>query len=294
MSQTSMQAPTTVDRGADRDSTVRVTSFGLSDRGRVRPNNEDHFLVAELHKALRVRQSSLEQPPLQYSDIQGYLFLVADGMGGHQAGQLASTLAVEVVEQFALNRFKWFDRHEDPTRPDLPDSLPQAIKQADGRLCAEGRAHPELRGMGTTVTMAYTLGPRLYVMHVGDSRCYLARGGVLHCLTRDHTFVAELVRRGMISPEEAARHRLRHLVVNIVGGVEPGVEVEVQRAQLQAGDELLLCSDGLTEMIPDDRIARVLAEEPTPEPACRRLVAEANEAGGRDNITIVVAQFLAG
>jgi protein phosphatase len=146
-------------------------------------------------------------------------------------------------------------------------------------------------GMGTTLTMAFVADWKLFVAHAGDSRCYLLSGGELHQLTHDHTQVAELVRAGVLSPAEASQHPYRHVITNVLGGHEPGVWVEMHKLALEAGDVLLLCSDGLTEMVPDARIAAILQEEPEPRRACERLVAEANEQGGKDNVTALVACF---
>lgn len=145
--------------------------------------------------------------------------------------------------------------------------------------------------MGTTLTMAFSSGNRLFVIHAGDSRCYLFRTGEIHRLTEDHTVVAEMVGRGEISPEQARHHPHRHVVTNVLGGGHAGVRIDVQRVSLEPGDVLLLCSDGLTDMLDDDSIAAVLAAEAEPEAVCQRLVAQANEAGGQDNITAVVARF---
>ena len=127
--------------------------------------------------------------------------------------------------------------------------------------------------------------------HAGDSRCYLLSGGELHQLTQDHTMVAELVRLGAVSPAEASRHPNRHMITNILGGSKPGLRVEMHKLDLEPGDVVLLCSDGLTEMVEDARIAAILQEEHDPRRACERLVAEANEQGGNDNITVIVACF---
>jgi PPM family protein phosphatase len=145
--------------------------------------------------------------------------------------------------------------------------------------------------MGTTVTMAYTFGSRLFLVHVGDSRCYLFRAKQLHRLTHDHTLVEDMVQRGLLKPEEVAHHRLRHVITNVVGGPNPGVQVECHRIELEPDDTLLLCSDGLTEMVPDERIATVLQADHEPRTACERLVAEANELGGKDNISVIMARF---
>jgi protein phosphatase len=270
---------------------LAVRAFGLTDPGRVRPSNEDQFLVAELTKAMRVQYASLPQPKTQYADERRYLFIVADGMGGHQAGEQASALAVQSIEAFTLNTLKWFFRLKGVEEHDILIEFQTALQQADARVCWEAAQHPELAGMGTTVTMAYSFGSRLYLAHVGDSRCYLFRGKQLHRLTHDHTLVEEMVRRGQIQPEEAARHRLRHVITNAVGGHGPGVLVECHRVELEPNDTILLCSDGLTGMVPDDRITAVLQADHEPPTACERLVAEANERGGKDNVSVIVARF---
>jgi protein phosphatase len=145
--------------------------------------------------------------------------------------------------------------------------------------------------MGTTLTLAYRLNDMLFMAHVGDTRCYLFRNRLLYRLTRDHTLVEEMVRRGALKPEEAAHHRWRHVVTNAVGGDSAEVKVEVHQVHLEAGDAMLLCSDGLTNMVPDEEIARTLQAETEPERACKQLVAQANRQGGDDNITVIVARF---
>jgi serine/threonine protein phosphatase PrpC len=272
---------------------LSVRAFGLTDPGRVRHSNEDQFLIAELTKAMKVLHASLPQPKTQYSDERGYLFIVADGMGGHQAGEQASAMAVESIEAFALNTLKWFFLLKGGADQDILKEFQTALQQADAKVCQEAAQHSELAGMGTTVTMAHSIGSRLFVVHVGDSRCYLLREGELHRLTHDHTLVEELMARGQIQPEEAAHHHLRHVITNVVGGDEVGVRVECHRIELEAGDTILLCSDGLTTMVSDDRIAAVLRAEDDPRAACERLVTEANEQGGKDNITVIAARFAA-
>jgi serine/threonine protein phosphatase PrpC len=270
---------------------LSVRTFGLTHQGRVRPSNEDHFLIAELTKSMKVLQTSLAQPKTQCSDERGHLFIVADGMGGHQAGEQASAMAVESIEAFALNTLSWFFLLRGTEEHDVLKEFQAALQQADVKVCREAAQHCDLAGMGTTVTIAYSVGSRLFVVHVGDSRCYLLQGSELHRLTHDHTLVAEMISRGVLQPDEAARHRLRHVITNVVGGPELGVKVECHRIELVAEDMLLLCSDGLTEMVPDDRIAAVLQAHRDPREACERLVAQANEDGGKDNITVIAARF---
>ena len=166
-----------------------------------------------------------------------------------------------------------------------------ALSQADVRILEEAAEHPELSGMGTTVTMAFHLGAQLCVVHVGDSRAYVYRDGELHQLTQDHTLMADMVRSGALRPDQVAGHRLRHVITNVVGGPYPGVKVEAHAFEVQAGDRLLLCSDGLTEMVTNEAIAATLGAEPVPEAAAKKLLAQANDAGGRDNITLVIVRF---
>jgi protein phosphatase len=270
---------------------LAVRAFGLTDRGKVRPSNEDQFLVADLSRILRVRQTSMPQEPTQQSRSRGHVLVVADGMGGHNAGEVASALSVETVEAFVVELLRRFSNLQGEDETGVVHDLREAVLQADARIFEEAREHRELRGMGTTLTMAFASGCRLFVLHAGDSRCYLFRAGRLEQLTEDHTLVAELVSHGVIRPEEARQHPHRHVVTNALGGDQAGVRVDVQRATLEPGDVVLLCSDGLTDLLDDRRIAAILAMEFEPEAACSRLVAEANKAGGKDNITVVVARF---
>ena len=268
-----------------------VRSFGMTDVGKVRATNQDQFLVAVLLKALQVEHTSLPQRKVQYSPDRSHLFVVADGMGGHAGGEQASAMAIDSVETFILGTFKWFAEFKEPGQDQVLADFQRALSDANSRVLAEARDWPELRGMGTTLTLAYSLNDVLFVAHVGDTRCYLCRQGILYRLTHDHTLVDEMVRNGTVAIEDAAKHHLRHVITNAVGGSSANLRVEVHKLQLEDSDRVLLCSDGLTGMLTDDEINRVLHTEAEPEDVCRQLVARANEAGGRDNITAVVADF---
>jgi serine/threonine protein phosphatase PrpC len=270
---------------------LAIKAFGITDTGKLRKSNEDQFLVAELSKRMRVWQTSLPEPKLQVGDDRAHLFLVADGMGGHQAGERASAIAVAAIEQFTLNTFRWFFAPDSPGAQKVLAQFQSALSEADAKILAEAAENPELAGMGTTLTMAFQLGAQLCIVHVGDSRAYIYRDGQLHQLTKDHTLVAELVRTGAIQPEQVASHPLRHVITNVVGGPNVGVKVEARAFEVQAGDRLLLCSDGLTEMVTNDAIAAALDAQPDPEAAARMLLAQANESGGRDNITVLIVRF---
>ncbi|MEO6597809.1 MAG: protein phosphatase 2C domain-containing protein, partial [Planctomycetota bacterium] len=157
-----------------------VKAFGVTDRGIVRPTNEDQFLIAELSKAMQVWQTSLPEPMVQLADESAHLFLVADGMGGHRAGERASAIAVAAIENFTLNTFRWFFTADNAGAQQVLAQFQAAVKEADARILAEAADHPELHGMGTTVTMAFHLGTQLCLVHAGDSRAYLHREGKLH------------------------------------------------------------------------------------------------------------------
>jgi len=270
---------------------LAVRSFGLTDPGRVRAVNEDQFLIAALLKALQVERTSLPQPKIQHSSNRSYLFVVADGMGGHAGGEQASALAIHSVESFILETFKWFAQFKAREEDQVLGDFQRALGQANARILAEAAERPELGGMGTTLTLAYSLNDVLFVAHVGDSRCYLSRNRALYRLTSDHTLLEDMVRQGTLSAEEATNHRWRHVITNVVGGNDPQVKVELHKLHLETGDVVLLCSDGLTGMLPEQEIGRALQAEADPEQTCRLLVDRANQAGGRDNITVVVAQF---
>ncbi|MCE9607714.1 MAG: SpoIIE family protein phosphatase [Planctomycetia bacterium] len=268
-----------------------VRSFGLSHRGRKRDRNEDCFSIAELVRTLQVQHTNIPQAKTSLSSHRAYVFLVADGVGGSLAGEVASGLGVKAIEDFLLNTLKRFSNLQNSEEQDALRGFQDALRQADSRIFEETVGHPEWQGMGTTMTMAFAVDWQLFVAHAGDSRCYLYSGGKLQRLTQDHTMSAEMARLGMIPAESVAGHPWRNVVTNILGGKERGVKVELHHLELHPDDVLLLCSDGLTEMVPEARIAAVLQLENDPKRACKSLIAEANRSGGYDNITALVARI---
>jgi protein phosphatase len=166
-----------------------------------------------------------------------------------------------------------------------------ALRRADASVCEAAARRPDLKGMGTTLTMAFSVGSKLYVAHVGDSRCYVYRAGALHQITRDHTLAQELMEAGVIPEDRAREHEFRHVVTNAVGGPSLGVRVEVHSLDVQPNDVVVLCTDGLTEMVSDTEIVDVLRDETRPRRACEELVRRANEHGGEDNVTVIVSRF---
>jgi serine/threonine protein phosphatase PrpC len=237
---------------------MRLSSFAGTDVGRLRSGNEDSHLRGRT------------------------VFAVADGLGGHQGGEVASAMAVEPLA--ALDGHAFADARE------AAEALAEAIREANLAILRRARSDPELWGMGTTVTAAAVAGDRvLQLAHVGDSRAYLLRAGApLRQLTTDHTVVQEAVARGLLTRQQAAVHPQRGVVTRAVG-LDPQVPVDLpEPLELEPGDQVLLCSDGLTEVVDDEPIAAVLASQADGDDACSALIAAANQGGGPDNVTVVL------
>lgn len=261
--------------------------FGLTDRGRVRQENEDQFLCAELTKSMLVHQTSLaiEDSTRLSARRPGYLFLVADGLGGAPAGERASQLAVRSVVRQVLGTIPWFFRLED-NEGDLEDELRRVMEQCQLKIEADVAENPSRTGMGTTLTMAYVIWPRLYVVHVGDARAYLLRGSRFAQITQDHTVAASLP-----GGTPAGRTPFRKVLWNVIGGETAEVWPDVYTLTLQERDVLLLSTDGLSGQVPEAEIKSHLESSPTSREACTNLVETANRNGGKDNVTVVVARF---
>jgi len=284
------------DTGRASPPPVRIEFGARTHPGKVRPNNEDHFLVSRLAKSLTVCKTSLPNAVGQthFSGEEGYMMVVADGMGGAAAGECASALAVASVETFVLNTLKWFLHLSGREEDALFKELRQGLEFADRTVVQRARADATLHGMGTTVTMGYSVATDLFLVHAGDSRAYLFHNGTLEQLTSDHTLVQALVSGGAITPEAAKHHRRRNVVTNVVGGPKEGVYAEIHKLSMADGDVLLLCSDGLTEAVPDETIAEVLGSTDDPDAASARLLELALERGAPDNVTMVIARYHVG
>jgi serine/threonine protein phosphatase PrpC/nitrate reductase NapE component len=231
---------------------MRVRVGAKSDIGRARERNEDSLLLSDP------------------------LFAVADGMGGHKGGNVASAMALETLEEAA--------------RAGQLSELVEKVKEANVHVLGRGEAERDLQGMGTTLTAVKTDGTKAYLVHIGDSRAYLLRDGALQQLTQDHTLVQRMVDEGRLTKEEAEHHPQRSILTRALG-VDADAEPDPLTLDLLAGDRLLLCTDGLTGMVGVDRIHEIIEGEPDPQVAADRLVDAANEAGGEDNITVIVLDF---
>lgn len=251
---------------------MEVKAFGLTHVGRQRQHNEDAFLVSD----------------------DGKLFIVADGMGGHAAGEIASRIAVESVTEFILHT-----KEDDGTWPHSYDEqftrstnrLLAALRLANTRVVEAMRKDVRLRGMGTTIVAGMADGETVSFAHVGDSRAYMVREGRLSRLTNDHSWVFEQVQAGMITEAEAEKHPLRNVITRALGGALQVVP-DAREVEARSGDVYLLCSDGLTGMVPEDDILKLVNDNSDLEQACQQLIDAANANGGSDNITTVLIRVV--
>jgi protein phosphatase len=263
---------------------VRVSVFGKTDLGRTRDHNEDTFLVADLSTG----NASL-QPEIRDHVVgpKGTLFMVADGMGGAAAGEVASAMAADVI--FTHLKETWLkDAESTPQR--FAFRLKEAVERANAKIHQHSKDHPEVRGMGTTVTAVAVLGNELYLAQVGDSRAYLIRDGGAIQLTKDQSLMQRLVEAGELTEEEAEQSERRNIILQALGP-EPRVKVDLTYQPLSLGDTIVLCSDGLSGQVKKDEIAELVVKNPDLMTLCAKLIETANSRGGPDNITAVVARF---
>ena len=278
---------------AGASSLVEVDFAALSHPGRMRRNNEDHFMVARFDRAMRTLLTNLpegEVPSLYIETVYG--LLVADGVGGAAGGEVASRTAIHALVDLVLETPDWIMRLDDRLAEEVLQRMERRFQRVRETLVERANADPSLRGMATTMTVACSLGPELLTAHVGDSRAYVfRRGGRLERLTRDQTMAQSLADAGAISQEEVAKHPSRRVLTSALATRGAFVHVELKRWRLEDGEQLLLCSDGLTEMVSDEAIARVLAAPGAAAGPCRTLVDLALEAGGKDNVTVVLGRY---
>jgi protein phosphatase len=267
-----------------RPAGVIVHVFGHTDVGRTREHNEDAFVVADL-----TRGKATLTPELRTHEVgdRGSLFMVADGMGGAAAGEIASEMAVEIIQQELEDALAG---GEAPNEERFATAIKRATASANVHIHTFAVEHPEYRGMGTTATVAGLLGDTLYLAQVGDSRAYLVRNGVGRQITKDQSLMQKLIEAGEMTEEEAEQSERRNIILQALGP-EANIKVDLTHQRIRRGDVLVLCSDGLSGQVRADAITRVVSSEPDLEAACKRLIELANESGGPDNITVVVARF---
>ncbi len=281
------------DRPQPYSALVDVDLGALSHPGKVRSNNEDHFLILRFGRFLETVQTNLPPgsvPPR--AEEGGYGMVVADGMGGRAAGEEASRQAISSLVNLVLHTPDWILRTDEEIMvSEVLLRAAERYEQINQTLAEQARADPQLSGFGTTMTMVFSLGRELVLAHVGDSRAYLLRQGQLRQLTRDHTMVQAMLDQGYLDPKKAATHHLRHVLTQALGAQGQPVQANVDRLTLENNDCLLLCTDGLTELVPDQVIGAILGSGEPAQTVCQRLVDRALEAGGSDNVTVVVARY---
>lgn len=285
---------------------AKITSAGRTDIGKKRESNQDQYLIADLNKSMQVQSTSLalDTQSRLYGMSHGKLFMVADGMGGHQGGNRASTLAIDLLINQLLNSMHWFfqiDHNRGTTANEVAeqekreqgfiDDLKRMMQNAHEAIEAESSADQTTRGMGTTLTLAYVIWPWMYVVHAGDSRCYLLRDGELRQLTRDHTVSNQLVETGGMSEDEANNSPWSNVLYNALGAGADSVQAEIQKVALEPNDVIMLCSDGLYRHIEDSELRDMMLSDLEPSEICRSFIELANFRGGADNITTIVARL---
>lgn len=263
---------------------MHVTVFGKTDLGRTRDHNEDTFLVADLTAGKATLHPEVKTHVL---GPRGSLLMVADGMGGAAAGEIASAMATDVIYSH-LSQTWGTDTDLTPRR--FAARLREAVEEANHRIHTYAQEHPEVRGMGTTATVAGVVGDLLYLAQIGDSRGYLIREGAATQLTRDQSLMQRLVDAGELTEEEAEQSERRNIILQALGP-ESEVKVDVTFQRLTRGDTIILCSDGLSGQLRRDELGPLVAEHPDLVELAARLIEMANTRGGPDNITAVIARF---
>lgn len=271
---------------------VKIDSYGATDIGK-RSTNEDQFLIADLRRAMVVEQTSLDQNDGSFFWGTGlrYLYLVADGVGGAGQGDEASRAATAAIERHLLHAMPWFLSLRQDSEDDLVSELKRIMQGSSDAAGEVVKSDHSPHQPATTLTMAYVIWPRMYVVHAGDSRCYVCRSGEIRQITTDHTVAQQLVERGVLDEEKVDDTRWSNVLWNSLGGDKPNVIAEVHRATLWPGDTILLCTDGITHSLDDDRIASIIGEASSAEIAGTALIAAAKDGDAEDNATAVVARF---
>ena len=263
---------------------VVVHVFGRTDVGRTREHNEDAFIVVDLSADNASLQAEVRT---HVAGPRGTLFMVADGLGGAAAGEIASEMAVMTVHEELRARWVHGPRTDAEA---FAAALKGSAETANNRIFAYALEHPENRGLGTTATVAGLLGDTLFLAQVGDSRAYLIRDGVARQITKDQSLMQRLIEAGELTPDEAERSERRNIILQALGP-EPTVKIDLTYQKLRRGDTLVLCTDGLSGLVRKEEIAEVVASQPDLVEVCRDLIDRANENGGPDNITVIAARF---
>lgn len=278
--------------GHKRTETPFLDIAALSDIGKVRDENEDSFLTADLKRELTLGPSSLPlcEGACLVKDVQAKVLAVADGVSGNGGGGVASSVAMNAIARYLATAMPWIAEIGEDDEQLLAEELEAAFQRCQKRLRAEAVRHGYLdRSLATTMTVGYIAWPQFFIAHAGDSRCYLYRDERLHRLTTDDTLAQQMLDHAIIPPARSDKVPFTNILVNAIGGEKDELSIEFHRVPLVRGDRILLCTDGITHHLSDSEIALTLGAGVTSEMCCRRLIDLANSRGGQDNMTAVVA-----
>jgi protein phosphatase len=271
----------------DRSPHSLAFEFGAATHpGKVRPNNEDHYAIVRRRRMSELLLTNLAPQELTLADDSAFALAVADGMGGARFGEFASRLALQRMFELAQQATSWVMKYTSQAALQVRERVDAYVQDIQATLRGYIAADPQLAGMGTTWTSAHLMPPHALIVHIGDSRAYLLHDSALRQITRDETMAQAFIDSGL-DPESV--QKFRHLLLNSFGGEKDEVTAQIHHVQLAPGDRLLLCTDGLTDMVADKDVALVLQQTSTAQDACDRLIALALDNGGKDNVTAILA-----
>jgi protein phosphatase len=274
---------------------VRLDVAGATDVGKARENNEDQYLIAGLRRVVEIEETSIPlEGRLDFSrGASALLLLVADGVGGGKGGEEASSRTLDTIVRYVAGSSLFFSNLDKEGQHALLQDLTLSVQWSHAAVRNEAAGRASLQGMATTLTMVLVLWPRAYVVQIGDSRCYHLRPPAITQLTKDQTMAQDMIEQGLLPAAAAERSPLSHVLSQAVGNRESEIWPEISSLDLEPGDSLLLCTDGLTKHVADARIAEVMAKADSAKEACASLIDAALRDGGSDNVTVVVTRLLA-
>ncbi len=283
-------APTTTRKPLDQE----IDVYGMTHPGKVRPNNQDHFLIGSLKRHMDIHLTSLPDVGSFSASMErvAFLAMVADGVGGGPKGEEASRLAVELVTEYVTHSLNCYYSADPDDEAGFSRSLMEAAMQCHMGIAERAAEDPALRGMATTLTLWLGVWPRGYLLQVGDSRCYVLRDGQLRQISRDQTMAQDLIDQGILTRTDAYNTRWANVLASAIGGSQAAPVVT--RLDQRWGDVGILCSDGLSKHVSDDRIEERLRTMTSAKQVCEALIEDALAGGGSDNVTVVVGRTLSG
>jgi protein phosphatase len=270
---------------------MSVEAGALTHPGKVRSTNEDHFAVVRRRRSRIVLFTNLPEGDLPNVDEDGYGMVVADGVGGSVFGELASRLVLRTAGELGLSELKWPLKMNDTEAQEVMEKMETYVQLLHESFLEKALDDPRLAGMGTTLTVAYSVGTEAFIGHIGDSRAYHWRGGALRRLTRDHTLAQKILDSGLTLFDASQMRYMSRVLTNCINTRDEPIFADVLHLTLQHEDRLLLCTDGLSDLVADEEMNQVLTRQTNSQQACQELVDLAMERGGTDNVTVIVARY---